>query len=75
MNKENFLKAVVEQEMEATGQSMTDALEALASWVGVGKSTVWHWWAGTRVPSAAARKLLRIRAEMSLKMRKKVESL
>lgn len=75
MNKENFLKAVVELEMEATGKSLTDALEDLASWVGVGKSTVWHWWAGTRVPSAAARKLLRIRAEMSQKMRKKVESL
>ena len=75
MNKDDFLKVVVEQEMESTGKSMTEALEDLASWVGVGKSTVWHWWAGTRVPSAAARKLLRIRAEMSKKMRKKVESL
>lgn len=75
MNKDNFLKAVVEQEMESTGKSLTDALEDLASWVGVGKSTVWHWWAGTRVPSSAARKLLRIRAEMSKKMRKKVELL
>ena len=75
MNKENFLKDVVAQEMESTGLGLTETLEALASWVGVGKSTVWHWWAGTRVPSPSARKLLRIRAEMPKKMRKKVELL
>lgn len=75
MNKPNFLKEVVDQEMSSTGKGLTETLEALAAWVGVGKSAVWHWWTGTRVPSAAARKLLRIRAEMPPEMREKVESL
>lgn len=75
MKKEHFLKAVVEMEMESTGKSLTETLEALASWVGVGKSAVWAWWAGTRVPSASARKLLRIRAELPPDLREKVELL
>lgn len=75
MNKVHFLKAVVELEMESTGKSLTETLEALAAWVGVGKSAVWAWWTGNRVPSAAARKLLRIRAELPPDLREKVELL
>ena len=75
MNKANFLREVVELEMASTGKGLTETLESLAAWVGVGKSAVWHWWTGTRVPSASARKLLRIRAELPPELREKVENL
>lgn len=61
--------------MAETGRGMSETLEALAEWVGVGKSAAWGWWMGTRVPSASARKLLRIRAEMPAAMREKVGKL
>lgn len=75
MNKNNFLREVVEREMEETGRGVSETLESLAAWVGVGKSAAWGWWGGSRVPSSAARKLLRIRAEMSAAMREKVGKL
>lgn len=75
MDKNIFLREVVEREMAETGRGMSETLEALAAWVGVGKSAAWGWWRGTRVPSASARKLLRIRAEMPAGMREKVGKL
>lgn len=75
MGKGNFLTELVAEEMAETGQGLTETLEALAAWVGVGKSTAWSWWTGTRVPSAAARKLLRLRAYLPQDLREKVPNL
>lgn len=75
MGKGNFLTELVAAEMEKTGQGLTETLEALAQWVGVGKSAAWSWWTGARSPSAAARKLLRLRADLPQDLREKVELL
>ena len=66
---------VIEAEMAESGNGLTETVEAVAEWVGVGKSAAWSWWTGTRSPSAAARKLLRLRADLPQDLREKVELL
>lgn len=55
-----FLRELWEEEQNE-GKSLTAWVEEIGEYCGVGKSAVWSWYTGTRTPSAAARKLLKLR--------------
>lgn len=71
MNEE--IKEIYEREGESVG--LTAWLEDLASWCGVGVSTAWAWWRGTRKMSSTARKLMRLREHLPEALREKVRDL
>lgn len=58
--QENILREVWALEQNE-GKSLTAWVEEIGEYCGVGKSAVWSWYTGTRTPSAAARKLLKLR--------------
>lgn len=58
--QENILREVWTLEQNE-GKSLTAWVEEIGEYCGVGKSAVWSWYTGTRTPSAAARKLLKLR--------------
>ena len=61
--QENILREVWAIEQE-DGKSLTEWVEEIGDFCGVGSRAVWSWYTGTRTPSAAARKLLRLRSKL-----------
>lgn len=59
-----LLRALWEEEAVEGGINLSEWVRDIAAYCGVGVSAVWAWYAGTRTPSAAARKLLLLRKRL-----------
>lgn len=76
MNKnEIFIRELWANEEKTAGGKLSAWVEEVARFCGVGVSAVWAWYSGERSPSAAARKLLRLRSLLPDELKKRVPSL
>lgn len=76
MNKnEIFIRQLWENEEKTAGLKLSAWVEEVAHFCGVGVSAVWSWYSGERAPSAAARKLLKLRNMLPDELKKLVPSL
>lgn len=72
--QENILREVWALEQNE-GKSLTAWVEEIGEYCGVGKSAVWSWYTGTRTPSAAARKLLKLRRVLPPHLVREIETM
>lgn len=72
--QENILREVWAHEQN-DGKSLTAWVEEIGEYCGVGKSAVWSWYTGTRTPSAAARKLLKLRRVLPPQLVREIETM
>lgn len=72
--QENILREVWAMEQNE-GKSLTAWVEEIGEYCGVGKSAVWSWYTGTRTPSAAARKLLKLRRVLPPHLVREIETM
>lgn len=72
--QENILREVWAMEQN-DGKSLTAWVEEIGEYCGVGKSAVWSWYTGTRTPSAAARKLLKLRRVLPPHLVREIETM
>lgn len=70
----SFLRELWEAEQNE-GKSLTAWVEEIGEYCGVGKSAVWSWYTGTRTPSAAARKLLKLRRVLPPHLVREIETM
>ena len=70
-----LLRLMWENEEKMAGGTLSGWVEEVANFCGVGVSAVWAWYSGERTPSAAARKLLRLRNMLPDELKKLVPSL
>ena len=73
--KEIFIRELWANEEKAADVKLSVWVEEVANFCGVGVSAVWAWYSGERAPSAAARKLLRLRSMLPDELKKLVPSL
>lgn len=72
---ETLLRQLWANEEKTAGGKLSGWVEEVAKFCGVGVSAVWAWYSGERTPSAAARKLLRLRSMLPDELKKLVPSL
>ena len=72
--QENILREVWALEQNE-GKSLTAWVAEIGEYCGVGKSAVWSWYTGTRTPSAAARKLLKLRRVLPPHLVREIETM